>query len=142
VFLLADYGFSAYSTTVEVMEEMIADHPDRVQCFVDGSAIGWTNYLHGDPSAGNALIQSHNPEMTGGQIAFSIAQLKKYGIVDSGDAQTLGIGAMTDARQEDFYNKMVKAGVVEPGLDFRSAYTLKFVNKGVGLDVRRRLLGR
>jgi NitT/TauT family transport system substrate-binding protein len=142
VFLIADHGFSTYSTTVEVMDETIADHPDRVQCFVDGSAIGWTNYLYGDPAAGNALIQSYNPEMTDGQIAFSIDQLRKYGIVDSGDAQTLGIGAMTDERQEDFYNKMVKAGVVEPGLDFRSAYTLEFVNKGVGLDVKKRLLGR
>jgi NitT/TauT family transport system substrate-binding protein len=31
---------------------------------------------------------------------------------------------------------MVRAGVVRPGIDFRKAYTLRFVNKGVGLDLR------
>ena len=115
---------------------------DSGGCPSTGSAIGWTNYLYGDPSLGNQLIQKLNPEMSDAQIAFSIEQLKKYGIVDSGDAETLGIGAMSDERHKSFYDKMVKAGVVEAGLDYRAAYTLQFVNKGVGLDVKRKLLGQ
>ena len=142
VFLIADQGFDTYSTTVEVMEDTIKEHPDWVQCFVDGSAIGWVNYLHGDPSLGNELIKKTNPEMSDAQIAFSIDQLKKHGIVDSGEAATLGIGAMTDERQKSFYDKMVNAGVVEAGLDYKAAYTLDFVNKGVGLDVKKKLLGQ
>ena len=63
--------------------------------------------------------------------------MKEYGIVDFGDAQTLGIGAMTDARMKDFFDKMVKAGVVQADLDTRKAYTLQFVNKGVGLDLKK-----
>ena len=43
---------------------------------------------------------------------------------------------MTDQRWHDFYDKMVKAGVVKPGLDISQAYTLQFVNKGVGLELR------
>jgi NitT/TauT family transport system substrate-binding protein len=43
---------------------------------------------------------------------------------------------MTDARWSDFYNTMVKAGVVQPGIDYKKAYTLEFVNKNVGLDLR------
>ncbi len=43
---------------------------------------------------------------------------------------------MTDQRWSDFYNEMVKAGVVKPGIDYKKAYTLQFVNKGVGLDLR------
>jgi NitT/TauT family transport system substrate-binding protein len=31
---------------------------------------------------------------------------------------------------------MVKAGVVKADLDFRKSYTLRFVNKGVGLELR------
>jgi NitT/TauT family transport system substrate-binding protein len=31
---------------------------------------------------------------------------------------------------------MVKAGVVKPGIDLRKAYTLQFVDKGVGLELR------
>ena len=57
------------------------------------------------------LIKKDNPDITDEQIAFSIAQMKKFGIVDSGDAEKLGIGAMTDARMQSFYDKMVKAKV-------------------------------
>jgi hypothetical protein len=39
-------------------------------------------------------------------------------IVDSGDALTLGIGAMTDARMASFFDKMVRAGVVKPTARF------------------------
>jgi NitT/TauT family transport system substrate-binding protein len=60
--------------------------------------------------------------------------MKEYGIVDSGDAKTLGIGAMTDARMKDFFDEMVRAGVVKAQLDYRKAYTLQFVDKKVGLD--------
>ena len=68
--------------------------------------------------------------MTDGQIAYSIANLKQYGIVDSGDAAKLGIGAMTDARVKSFFDEMVKAEIVKPDTDYRKVYTLRFVNKG------------
>jgi NitT/TauT family transport system substrate-binding protein len=74
--------------------------------------------------------------MTDDQLAFSIAQMKQDGIVDSGDTAKLGIGAMTDARWQSFYDKMVHAGVVKAGLDYRRGYTLQFVNKGVGVELR------
>ena len=86
VFLLADHGFTTYATTVEARREMVEKQPDVVQKFVDASAIGWYNYLYGDNKAANALIKRDNPEMTDEQIAFSIAKMKEYGIVDSGDA--------------------------------------------------------
>ncbi|MGD0723896.1 MAG: ABC transporter substrate-binding protein, partial [Roseiarcus sp.] len=70
------------------------------------------------------------------QIAFSIAKLKEYGIVDSGDTLKLGIGAMTDERMKDFFDRMVKAGVLKAGIDYKKAYTLRFVDKGVGLELR------
>jgi NitT/TauT family transport system substrate-binding protein len=43
---------------------------------------------------------------------------------------------MTDERIKNFYEAMVKAGVEKPGLDYKKAYTLQFVDKGVGLDLR------
>lgn len=137
IFLLADYGFSTYATTIEAMQDTIDKRPQVVQCFVDGSAKGWYSYLYGDNAAANALIKKDNPDMTDDQIAFSIAKLKEYGIVDSGDTEKLGIGAMTDARVADFYAKMVRAKVAPEGIDVAKAYTLQFVNKGVGLDLRK-----
>jgi NitT/TauT family transport system substrate-binding protein len=136
IFLLADQGFSAYSTLIETRSDLVKTKPDLVQRFVDASIVGWYNYIYGDNSAANALIKSQNPEMTDALLAYSVAKMREYGIVDSGESQTLGIGAMTDARMKDFFDKMVRAGVAKANLDYRKAYTLQFVNKKVGLDLK------
>ena len=134
IFLFADLGFSTYATTIETRADVVTKKADLVQRFVDASTIGWYRYLYGDNKAANDLIKKDNPEMTDDQIAFSIDKMKEYGIVDSGDTLTKGIGAMTDERMKDFYDKMVKAGVETAGLDYKKIYTLQFVNKGVGMD--------
>ena len=136
VFLLADQGFSAYSTLIETRRELVENKPDLVQRFVGASIIGWYNYLYHDNSAANALIKQQNPEMSDDLLSYSVAAMKNYGIVDSGDALTLGIGAMTDARMKNFFDEMVRAGVAKASLDYRKAYTLRFVDKKVGLDLR------
>jgi NitT/TauT family transport system substrate-binding protein len=138
VFLLSDYGFSGYATTIITRRELVDSNPNLVQRFVDASAIGWYHYLYGDNAKANEMIKSENPEMTDGQIAFSIAKLKEYGIVDSGDALTLGIGAMTEARIDAFFKEMTKAGLVAPDANYKKSYTLRFVNHGVGVDLRPR----
>jgi NitT/TauT family transport system substrate-binding protein len=136
VFLLADHGFSTYSTTVETRREVVEKNPDLVQRFVDASTLGWYHYLYGDNTKAKELIKRDNPEMTEELLAYSRTKMKEYGIVDSGDTASLGIGAMTDARMKDFFDKMVKAGLFKADLDYRKAYTLRFVNKGVGLDLK------
>jgi NitT/TauT family transport system substrate-binding protein len=136
IFLLADQGFSAYSTLIETRRDLVENKPDLVQRFVDASIIGWYNYLYGDNGPANALIKRQNPEMSDELLAYSVAKMKEYGIVDSGDAGTLGIGAMTDARMQDFFAKMVRAGVAKTGLDYRKSYTLQFIDKKVGLELR------
>ena len=136
VVLLADYGFNTYSTLIETRTEVVDKKPDLVQRFVDASVIGWYNYLYGDNKPANAMIKQLNPEMTDELLAYSVAKMKEYGIVDSGDALKDGIGAMTDARVASFFDKMVRAGVVRRDIDYRQAYTLRFANKGVGLNLR------
>ena len=136
VVLLADYGFNAYSTLIETRTEIVDKKPDLVQRFVDASVIGWYNYLYGDNKPGNAMIKKMNPEMTDELLGYSVTKMKEYGIVDSGDTLRDGIGAMTDARVANFFDKMVRAGVVRRDIDYRQAYTLRFANKGVGLNLR------
>jgi len=137
IFLLADQGWGSYSTLIETRRDLVASKPDLVQRFVDASAIGWANYLYGDNAAANARIKRDNPEMTDARIAYSIAKMKEHGIVDSGDTLKGGIGAMTDARMKSFFDKMVAAGVVKGAIDYKKAYSLQFVNKGVGADLRK-----
>lgn len=136
IVLIADHGFNSYSTLIETRRELAESKPDLVQRFVDASIVGWYNYIYGDNAAGNALIRKMNPEMTDELLAFSVAKMKEYGIVDSGDTLKDGIGAMSDARMASFFDKMVKAGVVKRDIDYRKGYTLRFVNKGVGVNLR------
>ena len=84
IFLLADQGFSTYSTLIETRRDLVEKKPDLVQRFVDASAIGWANYLYGDNKAANALIKKQNPDMTDALLANSIEKMKQYGIVDFG----------------------------------------------------------
>jgi NitT/TauT family transport system substrate-binding protein len=136
VILLADHGYNTYSTLIETRADLIDRNPDLVQRFVDASIIGWYHYIYGDNTAGNAMIKKLNPEMTDDLLAYSVAKMKEYGIVDSGASLKDGIGAMNDARVASIFDKMVRAGVVKADVDYRKGYTLRFVNKGVGLDLR------
>ena len=142
-FLLADHGFSTYSTLIEAREETVRARPELVQRFVDASIIGWVNYLYGDRRAGDALILRDNPDMRPETIAGSVALMKELGIVDRGDAPTLGIGALRPERVRDFLDKMVRAGLYRPGeVDPARAVTTRFVNRGVGGELAERVKGK
>ena len=130
VFLLADAGYSTYATTIETMRSTLEERPEIAECFVEGSIAGWESYLDGDPAPGNALIQADNPEMTDERIAYSIEAMRENGIVRSGDAETMGIGAMTEEKVRDFHDLMVEAGVIE-GLEDP---TVVFDDRFVGGD--------
>jgi NitT/TauT family transport system substrate-binding protein len=133
VMLLADAGYSSYGNIIETSQKLAHDKPDLVRRFIDASIEGWYSYLYGDPTPANTLIKRDNPEMTDELIAYGIAKMKQYGIVDSGDAKNLGIGAMTEARWQAFFEGMAKAGLYPADMDFRPAYTLQFVDHKVGM---------
>ncbi len=108
VMLLADAGYSSYGSLIQTSDKLVQEKPDLVQRFVDASIEGWYSYLYGDPAPANALIKRDNPEMTDALLAYGIAKIKQYGIVDSGDAKTGGIGAMTEERWREFFDTMAK----------------------------------
>ena len=137
VFLLADAGYDPYSTTISAQSTLVESKPDLVQRFVDASIEGWYNYLYGDNKAANDLIKKDNPEMTDGQIEYSIAKLKEYGILESGAALDKGIGCMTDEKYKKFFDAMVGIKVFKPETDYKKAYTTQFVCKGVGMALKK-----
>ena len=140
VHLLADNGFSTYSTIIETRADLVKNKPELVQKFVDASLIGWYNYLYGDNKAANEMIMKANPDTSAANIAGSIELMKKLGIVDSGDALQNGIGSMSTLRVKDFYDKMVKAGLYKAGdVDLGKVATTQFVNKKSGMDVKQKL---
>ncbi len=133
VLLIADSGYASYGSVIQTSLKLAQEKPDLVQRFVNASIEGWYSYLYGDPSPGNALIEKDNPEMTDELIAYGVGKIKAYGVVDSGDAKTMGIGAMTDQRWHDFFDTMSKAGLYPANVDYKKAYMLQFVDKKVGM---------
>ncbi|HZL58329.1 MAG TPA: ABC transporter substrate-binding protein [Stellaceae bacterium] len=136
VFLLADSGYASYGSIVETSRKLIEANPDLAQRFVNASIEGWYGYLYGDNSAANALIKRDNPEESDILLGYALAKMKEFGVVDSGDAKTLGIGAMTDARWQSFFDAMSRAGLYPRDMAYRQAYTLRFVDRGLGLKPR------
>ena len=125
VLLLADAGYPGYANIVTTSTRLIGEQPDLVQRFVNASIAGWYSYLDGDPTPANKLMKADNPD--------GRAAMQAHGIVESGDALKLGIGAMTDARWAEFYRVTSTLGMYPKGIDYQRAYTLRFVDRGVGL---------
>ena len=134
VMLIADAGFGAYQETIAISRKLATAKRELIQRFVDATLEGWAQYLKGGPEteAANALIKRDNPDQTDDRIRYAVKVMNERGIVLSGDALASGIGAMSDRRWQEFYRQMADVDVLPKGLDVRQAYTLDFVNKGIG----------
>lgn len=131
VLMFSDYGYPAYATTVSCMEKTVKTRAKQVAAFVKASAEGWKSYL-ADPAPGNALIKKENPNMTDDQLAYSVAKLKEMGMVTGGDAATMGIGVLTDARAKASYDFLVAAKLLDPAkVKLASTYSIDFVKDPV-----------
>jgi NitT/TauT family transport system substrate-binding protein len=126
VFYLADHGYLPYATTIETRREMIERQPDVVRKFVAASIEGWKRYLR-DPTAGFRAIQRVNPEMKDELLNYGFTQMKAMGLVDSGDAQLKGVGAMTAERWQAFYQSLVDSKLFPASLPIEKAYSLDFL---------------
>jgi len=126
VFLLADLGYPPYSESLVVRQSAVRERADALRRFLLASAEGWKSYL-ANPAPAHALIRRDNPEMTDELLAYGQRKLKEYAIVTGGDAPSLGILTMTDARWQRTLDFVRSAGLGKPGFDYRPAWTLDLV---------------
>src|SRR5262249_53782821 len=105
-----------------------------VQRFVDATIESWYSFLYGDPARAVALIKERNPSMTEELILYSRQAQIDSGIIDSGDAKTLGIGAIKETLLRDCFEEISKGGIVGGGDYWKSAYDPSLVNKKVGMS--------
>ncbi len=127
--LLADYGYANYAMTIFTTDAFIAAHPAVVRSFVDATEHGYQECMAGDYTPAMKAAVALKAEGGEDLFRFKIQQMRERGMVDGGDAQTLGIGAMTDARWKAFFETVSAAGVYPKDMDYTSAYTLRFVDK-------------
>jgi NitT/TauT family transport system substrate-binding protein len=125
--LLADYGYQNYATTVFGTDAWIDAHKDAAKAFLKATAAGYSLCMKGDDDGAMKGVVAANPDHSEELFHFKMKQMNERGLVTSGDAQTGGIGAMTDARWKDFFDTMSASGVYPPELDYKSAYTLEFL---------------
>jgi NitT/TauT family transport system substrate-binding protein len=126
-YLFADYGYPPYGTTLVTTTKWLNDHKDIAARFVRATMEGWKSYLKGDPTAANALIKADNPDMGDAQIAFGIKRMNELHIVDGGDAQTMGIGIITEPRWKQTYDLMVSADLLPKDTDWKKGFTTDYV---------------
>jgi NitT/TauT family transport system substrate-binding protein len=129
ILLLADYGFDNYTSTVFGLRSFIDKKPEAVRAFVESTRQGYAACVAGDYAAGMKLLLSMNPDHGEPLFHFKLKEMKARGLVDGGDAATLGIGAMTDKRWKAFFETMAAAGVYSPKLDYKTAYSLEFLKR-------------
>ena len=128
VFLMADLGWPPYANAVVCLADTVQRKPRQVAAFVKASMVGWKSYLQGDPKPANALIRKDNPNMRDDVIAQAITRLKAEGVITGGDAATMGIGTITDARMKQTFDVMVQHKLVDPAkVDVKKTYTTRFV---------------
>ena len=133
-FLFADNGYPPYGTTMVTTTKLVAEKPDVLKRFVQASMEGWKSYLKGDPTPANALIKVDNPKMSDEQVAYGIKRMNELKVVDGGDAATMGIGVMTDARWKATYDFMVEGGLLDKSVDYKKAFTTEFI-KGMKIPL-------
>jgi NitT/TauT family transport system substrate-binding protein len=129
ILFLADYGYQNYATTVFGLRSYLDKNAKTVRAFLEATRKGYAACMAGDYDAGMKLVLAMNPEHGEPLFHFKLKQMKERGMVDGGDAATLGIGAMTDTRWKDFFDTMSAAGVYKPNLDYKAAYSLDFAKK-------------
>ncbi len=128
VLLLADHGWTPYSTTIVCMEDTLKKKPKQVAGFVKATMQGWKDYLKGDRAAANALIKKDNPNMTDDLLANGVKLMNETGMVTGGDAAKLGVGIITEERLKKTYDMLVAQKLIDPAkVDLKKSYTTEFV---------------
>jgi NitT/TauT family transport system substrate-binding protein len=123
---LADAGWGNYATTIDTTEKMIKERPEVVRAFVRATMEGWRAYL-ANPAKAHAAIKAANPQMDETLMAHSYDAMKRFGVIESGDAAGGKVGIMTDRRWESFAKEMIAAGALPANVPWQKAYTLEFL---------------
>jgi NitT/TauT family transport system substrate-binding protein len=113
---LADYGQDIYGLSIASSPDYIAEHPDQVQCFVDGVRKGW-EAAEADPEAALDALEAANPE-TAERRAVHEALLQ--GAFDYAGDDFL---AQTADKWEETQQVLADAGIIESTVDVTNVFT-------------------
>jgi NitT/TauT family transport system substrate-binding protein len=128
IFPLFEAGYSSYGPMIVARRALVDQHPEIVQRFVDATLTGWCHYLHGDRSAADRLIMQGNPDYAPRNAQDAIDAIRRYDLIEGGDARTGGLGIMTAARWSAYLQQMQPTGLYPKTMDFSGLYTTRFLH--------------
>ncbi|WP_421723469.1 ABC transporter substrate-binding protein [Bauldia sp.] len=130
--MLADYGYQNYASTAFTSQPFLDENPEVVRAFLAATAEGYRQCIEDDYTPAMEAVMAANPDHTAELFDFKLKQMRDREMVTGGDAEAGGVGAMTDARWQSFFDTMSAAGVYPADLDYADAYTLDYVGAMTG----------
>jgi NitT/TauT family transport system substrate-binding protein len=121
--LLGDYGIETYDLLIFTTEDMIANHPDKVERFLRGSLGGLQDTIDNPEKAIDVTLTYDNTLDRDGQLRRLQAFIP---LLHPAGTQ---LGAMDAEIWEFNYQLMLDNGILTAPLDVTKAYTLDFLNK-------------
>jgi NitT/TauT family transport system substrate-binding protein len=122
--LVEDTGYDNYRV-VATSDSFLADNKDVVKAFVTASIEGWKGYLT-DPTATDAEIKKRNPEMTQGQMDYSLEKLKEYHFIDGNAAKGEAVGQLNPQRFAQQFQILRSLNILPDSLDYTKAFDNEF----------------
>lgn len=119
-------GWPPYGAPLVTTHDFLAKNCQAVARFVRASLEGWKSYF-ANPAPGNAAIKADNPKQSDALMSFGLQTMKDLKVIHGGDAATMGIGIMTEARWQKTRDFMVEFQLLKPNTDWKSAFTTEFV---------------
>lgn len=121
---VGDSGFNPYTNVLFTTEEFIQQNPDVVREMVEASARGWEYYQDNYPEV-NVFLQQYNQELT--PEAMDANAEAQADLIYGGDAETNGVGWMTEERWAEVGDILLEVGVLENPVDASAAFTTEFL---------------
>jgi NitT/TauT family transport system substrate-binding protein len=121
---VGDSGFNPYTNALFTTEGFVEENPDTVESFVQASIEGWEYYEQNYEEV-NRFMQQYNQELTMKSLnANAEAQQEAvYGF----DAESNGVGYMTEERWTTLQDQLLDLGVMEEAVDVESVFTNEYL---------------
>jgi NitT/TauT family transport system substrate-binding protein len=118
-FLIAESGYNPYTTVLATSENYLKENPEVVKRMIDAVREGWRAYI-GDPTKANEYMGKLNPTMDA--ETFKASAAAQQPLIETADAQGLGLGAMTLERWQTLVRQLVDLKVIDKPVDPQSCF--------------------
>jgi NitT/TauT family transport system substrate-binding protein len=124
--LIADAGYDPYRV-IFTSKSFAREHPQAVRAFVAATTRGWIEYMNGDGSQARARIHADNPSQSPELMAYSVAMMKKYKLVEGDPAKGERAGLITRERMSALVQTLVDLKILDARLPLEDFMSFDFL---------------